>query len=86
MFTIGPYEISVLERDGKLSLNLKLRRDGMRIATLLDIFSYLVSEARINLYTLLANPNNYKDQEEAKETIGILEELKDDLLSDEEVF
>lgn len=85
-FTIGPYEISVLERDGRLSLNLKLRGNSMRISTLFNIFSDLTSEARVDLYNFLSDPKNYKDQEIAGENIEILRDLKDDLLSDEEVF
>ena len=86
VFTIGPYEISVLERGGRLSLNLVLRRNDMRISTLFNIFSDLTSEARVDLYNFLSDPKNYKDQEIAGENIEILRDLKDDLLSDEEVF
>lgn len=81
--TIGPYEISVLERGGRLSLNFGLRGNSMRISTLLNIFGDLTSEARMSLYNLLSNPKNYKDQEVAGENIEILRDLKDDLLSDE---
>ena len=83
-FTIGPYEISVLERDGRLSLNLVLRRNDMRISTLLNIFGDLTPEARMSLYNLLSNPKNYKDREVAGDTIEILREMKDDLLSDDD--
>lgn len=86
ILTLGPYEISVVERNGKLSLNFELRGNSMRISTLLNIFGDLTSEARMSLYNLLSNPKNYKDREVAGDTIEILREMKDDLLSDEEVF
>lgn len=86
VFTIGPYEISVLERGGRLSLNFGLRGNSMRISTLLNIFGDLTSEARMSLYNLLSNPKNYKDREVAGDTIEILREMKDDLLSDEGAF
>jgi hypothetical protein len=86
ILTLGPYEISVVERNGKLSLNFELRGNSMRVSTLFNIFSDLTSEARVDLYNILSDPKNYKDQEVAGENIEILRDLKDDLLSDEKVF